>query len=329
MINIFNRKKKILFVAIICFSIIITACNINPQRPQQEEENSPPEVPNILEELETAVLEAMHNIDSIEGLEIAMEEQEAEEEPPGPPAANVQVETEGELEPEISVQEPEETEEADEENKLEMSVSENQTIIPLLEEEDIEGLSNEMSQLPEDIEEIWFEIEDQVEGLHRMWNVLEADLRDLHVSQEEITAFEEKLMEASVTIMEKETIESLMTLNELTKYLADFRNAFTSKVPSPVYKMKYHIRNSILYGSQGEFETAQEHIDKTKELKNSLQQQIVEKGAEHDGQKLDLSIADLERQLAAENFPLMQIEGAIVIKNILLIQDAFKGAIDE
>lgn len=329
MINKILRRKFCLFIIfILAFTLFFTACNANPQKPQQEGgENKPPEVPEVLMEMESEILETMYDIDAIKGIEMAIQEKEKEELPTTPQAAEIEVETEGELEPEISVQQPQQ-EEGGNGQKLMMAIEEEQIITPLLKEEDIEGTTAEMSEPPDDIEEVWFEIGHQIEAFHKKWNVLEADLRDVHAPQEQMDKFEETLIEASEAIMDKDAIVSLFALNNLTSYLADFRNSFTSKVPGPVYKMKYHIRQSVLYAHEEDYENAKEHIDKTKQLKNGLQQQLAEKDAQHTAEKFDLSVQDLEKQIEAENFDLIPTNAAIVIKNIMLMQDTFKGSID-
>lgn len=321
-------RTRFCFLIILSFVLMafFTACNSSPQKPQEEQGgNKPPEVPEVLVEMESEILETMYDIDAIKGIEMAIEEKEKEELPTAPQAAEIEVETEGELEPEVNVQQPQQ-EKAGNGQKLKMAIEEEQIIVPLLKEEEIEGTTAEMSEPPNEIDEVWFEIGHKIGSFHKKWNVLEADLRDVHAPQDQMDKFEETLIEASEAIMQKDIVGSLFALNNLTSYLADFRNSFTSKVPGPVYKMKYHIRQSVLYAHEDEYENAQEHIDKAKELKNGIQQQLTEKDAQHTAEKFDLSIADLEKQIAAENFDLIQTNAPVVIKNIMLIQDTFEGS---
>ncbi|SNS09612.1 hypothetical protein SAMN05446037_100442 [Anaerovirgula multivorans] len=327
MINkILRTRFCFLIILLFVFMVFFTACNTSPKKPQEEQGgNKPPEVPEVLVEMESEILETMYDIDAIKGIEMAIEEKEKEELPTTPQAAEIEVETEGELEPEVNVQQPQQ-EKAGNGQKLRMAIEEEQIIVPLLKEEEIEGTTAEMSEPPEAIDEVWFEIGHKIESFHKKWNVLEADLRDVHAPQDQIDKFEETLIEASEAMMQKDVVSSLFALNNLTSYLANFRNSFTSKVPGPVYKMKYHIRQSVLYAHEEKYENAQEHIDKAKELKNGMQQQLAEKDAQHTAEKFDLSIADLEKQIAAENFDLIQTNAAVVIKNIILIQDTFKGS---
>lgn len=326
MTNKILRTKMCFFMI---FSLIIVifigSCNNNPKKPQQEEDkNKPPEMPEVLSEMESTILEIMYDIDAVKGLEIAIDQKKKEEEAPTiPQAADIQVETAGEIEPQIKVQKPQEEKSGDGQ-KMKMAIEEKQIILPLLKEEEIEGSTAKLSQPPNDIEEIWFDIGHKISDLHKKWNVLEADLKDVDSPPAKIVKFEETLVEASKAVKEKNDIASLFALNNLTSYLADFTNSFKSKVPSQIYKMKYHIRQSVLYAYEEEYEQSQEHVEKIKELKNGLQQELLEKGAQHTAEKHDLSISDLEDQIKNKDFQLILMNATIVINNIILMEEAFE-----
>lgn len=76
MINKFFRKRRCsLAMLFLIIAILITACNANPLKPQQQEnKNKPPHVPTVLEEMESEILKTMYDIDAIEGIEIAIED---------------------------------------------------------------------------------------------------------------------------------------------------------------------------------------------------------------------------------------------------------------
>lgn len=327
MINKFFRKRRCsLAMLFLIIAILITACNANPQKPQQQEnKNKPPHVPTVLEEMESEILKTMYDIDAIEGIEIAIEDAKKAENPNSQQSANVEVNTEGQLEPKINLQQPQK-EASEKQPNVKKAVEAKQKIIPLLMEEDLKGTTAEMSKPPDEIDEIWSQISNKIIDFHKKWNLLEADLRDVHGPQEKMKKFEETLNKASDEIMKKDIMNSLFALNDLTNYLADFRNSFTTKVPTTVYKIKYHIRQGVLYAYEEKYEDTQKHIEKAKELRSSLQQQFVERNAQHTVEKFDLSIEDLEKQVQEKNFDLIQINAMVVIKNVVLIEDIFKGS---
>jgi hypothetical protein len=181
--------------------LFLSACNLNPQRPQQKEgTNKPPEVPTVLDEMYTEILTLMYDIDSIEGIQIGISEKENQE-APSSEEAQIQIETQGELETEAKI-EPPKNDEAISGQDMTRFIEKNIVVTPLLEEEDIEGEASEVEAPPEEIEEIWFEINSQIQQLHRKWNILEADLRDVNAPQDQIKAFEETLTTASLEVME-------------------------------------------------------------------------------------------------------------------------------
>ncbi|MCC5912202.1 MAG: hypothetical protein JJT76_17435 [Clostridiaceae bacterium] len=337
----FTVKSFLNTLLLLLLIILLIGCNNVSENPQgNEDENNTPELPEVLEEMEEDILNTMYDIDALEGIQLAMEEKEAEEmEEP----TNIDIDVEGDLEGEVSINggngQEEQAEEggndtqAEEENgignpDMSMLIEENAILHPLFIEEEIEGSATAVEDTPDSLDVIWFDIHNQIEELHRKWNVLEADLRDVNAPQNEIEAFEETLNNASLQASDQKRIETLLSLNELTKYLAGFRNAFEDKVPGEVFKMRYHLRHGMILAHGEEYQNTQEHIDEIKEIKNSLQQELNERDAQHVNHKFDLSIEDLEDQLVIEDFDLIQTKGAIVMKNIGLIEDTFRGSIE-
>lgn len=317
------KTINVFLVLLLLSSLLLaTGCNRSPNETKEKEGNNPPKVPDILEEMEIHVLEIMYDIDSIKGISITMMEKNQEA---SPKEADLEMETGGDVETEIKLK-PKEEEEKDTQKKMERNIEKSSVLIPLLQQDEIEGTTADLKEPPEDMEEIWFQINGEVEKLHRQWNVLEADLRDVKIPLENIDKFEETLTQASLLVMEEKVEDSLMIFNELTQYLGEFRNFFTTKVPGEVYKMKYHIRHSVFLASLDEYEKAKDHIEKTRELKNGLQKDLIEKDADHVVEKFDLSIEDLKKQLELQELDLIQTDGAIVIKNIVLIKEAFQGS---
>lgn len=62
------------------------------------------------------------------------------------------------------------------------------------------------------------------------------------------------------------------------------------------------------------------------ELGSGLRQRLVEKKANDVVQKFELSINDLNRQIASKQFPLIQINAGIAMKNCMLMINVFEGS---
>ncbi len=305
--------KKI--TSLILIFIILIGCSPSLQKPPQEESDSKtPEVPKVLEEMETRLLEVMYAIDSMPGIEKSIVEKETAKQ-------------EEEIETEVD-QKKEEKEEAAKKNiDVEMLIEENAVIIPLLKEIEIENTVIDITEPPDTTDKHWYDINGTVNDIHRNWNALEPLLQEVKVSKSLTEEFESHLDDTTDIIASKSIEESLMGLNLLTSYMADFRSYFKSKVPGEVYKAQYLIREAVLYASADEFDRAMTSTNKAKELGDGLRPRIIEMKGEDVAHKYQLSIEDLQQQLKNSNFPITKVKGAIVVKNTTLMVDLFESSI--
>lgn len=311
MINSNFKKYLILFIV----ALFLVGCSGGEKKPNPaEEKEKTPEVPKVLEEIETMILETMHAIDSMPGLEKAIEEKEKS-------VKEIEQETE------VEQKKEEKDQQAKENIDIEMLIEENAVIIPLLKELEIENKIISTTEPPDNTDKQWYEIGGTVGDIHKSWNVLEPALQEAKVTKTTVEEFEGKLDAVTETIGEKEIEESLMELNQLTSLLADFRGHFKSKTPPEVYKAQYSIREAVLLASEEDFEGAMESNKKAKDFGDILRQRLIEIKGEDVVHKYQLSIEDLEQQLKNENFPLTQMKAAIVIKNTALMMDLFESSV--
>ncbi len=303
------KNKKIIasFLIITLTLVLLSGCRANPEKPNpQKNSNNPPEVPEILTEMEDTILETMYTIDSIKGVEETIKEMDKEKE---------EITEESEVD-----QKKEEKENAAKESvDINKKIEENSIIIPVLKEEDVEGKMIETDSPPTDADEVWFKIQENIYLIHRQWNVLETNLQEVKVNKTEMEKFETLLEETTTYVDETKVEESLLSFNELLGLLAEFRNEFKDKVPYEVYRLKYHTRKTVLLANMDEFDEALKETEKSKELAKGLKQRVIDKGAEDVMQKLTLSLEDLQHEIESENFHLIQIKSAIVMKNIVLM----------
>ena len=308
-----SHLKK--FIALMMIAMLLIGCNSGAKKPKPEEGgNKTPEVPKVLEEMESMILEIMYAVDSIPGVEKSIDEKK-------------KAKQQEQQETEVKQKKEEKEQQAKKNIDLEMLIEENAVIIPLLKEVDIDNAVIDVSEPPDNTDKHWFDIGGRVADIHRSWNVLEPQLQEAKVTKTLTEEFENKLDEVTEVIGSKKIEESLLGLNELTRFMADFRSYFKSKVPAEVYKVQFHIREAILYASADDFNKAMESTKKSKELGDTLRPRIIEKKGEDVAHKYQLSIEDLEQQLKHKNFPLTQVKGAIVIKNTTLMVDLFESSI--
>ncbi|KAB3534159.1 hypothetical protein F8154_09480 [Alkaliphilus pronyensis] len=307
-----NCKKGKLSIVLIIVLLLIWGCNGN-QRPSPEENKSkPPEVPETFTRMEEELLTTMFAIDGVAGLEKVIEEVEK---------AKKQVEMESEVELDAEEKKEPKKKAID----INMFLYQESTVIPLLEEEGIESDIVMVDDPPENIDSIWYQIDNLVASVHKNWNSLEPSLKKAGASDDSIRRFENYLSDTSVTVSNKDTLQSLMKLNRLSSYLNDFRENFTSKSPMQVYEVKYHLRQSVLMASQEDFLGAEVEIKKANDVGGDLKQPLVEKNKGDVYQQFKLSIEDYMQQLAVESFYITQVKGSIVMENIEKMIEVFES----
>ncbi len=324
---IFKHNKNILFSLII---FVLVGCSNNPQKPDSSyKEDGSPKLPKVLTELEDEVLKIMYDIDSITGIEKAIEEMnsaaKATEEMNGAAEATSSEKTENNQEkPEKTSESEKEESKQKEKVDLQELIKENKIIIPLLDAVEVKGSFVESTSPITDINQAWTKINDNVIEVHKKWNVLEAQLTSINVPNTKLEEFEKTLDDLTTSIMNKEKLPSLKLSNEITRITADFRSYFNGAADHGVYGMYYHIRGAILFASSDNYSGALQHLDEASRLGSSLRQNLIKQGSQDILQKFELSVEDLKKQLIDQNFYLSQIKAPIVIKNIKLIQDKFE-----
>lgn len=308
-----NKKSKSIYLLLILI-ILITGCQGNP-KPEEEkgDDNSPPELPKIVTELEEEILEAMFAIDGVAGIEKALAEKD-------------KIKAEVEAESEVDLKQEEKEAPAKEEIDVEMMVMMESIIIPLLAEEDIESDIVLVDEVPNDVNKIWYQINKLSDNLHLKWNTLEPSLQKAGVSKDKIEKFEEDLAATTLLINSKETHDSLVGLNELTNDLYGFMGHFKTNTPSDVMQIKYHVRQIVLMAEADNYQEAISNYEKTKELGEGLRQRLTEKNAGDVSQKFELSMEDLRKELDKENFRLTQIKSVIILRNAVEMEEAFESS---
>ncbi|MCK9268372.1 MAG: hypothetical protein M0P14_06660, partial [Alkaliphilus sp.] len=251
------KKKKIYInyklISFLLIIFILVGCNKNPQKPNVDKKGNPPKLPKVLTELENEILKIMYDLDSITGIEKAIEEKkslESGETDSMETAAKLTAQGQngentkegGEKQKQSGSAEEEKLKQAEEAVDMQKLIAENEIIIPLLEANDIKGNFMKSTDPPPDIDTVWSKIDDNIAGIHRKWNVLEAQLPSGKTSLEKIENFEEILNDLTLSVVNREILDSLKSANELTGITADFRGHFDGIGKHDVYEMYYHIR---------------------------------------------------------------------------------------
>lgn len=304
-------QTAILVLFLILFSL--TGCKGNPEKPSPEEgKKKPPEVPEILTEMEDNILETLYAIDGVPGIEKSIQEKEK---------AKAEIEKESEVD-----QTKEEKEgEAKKTVKPDAFIAEESLLIPLLDEQQVESDILELEEPPDDIKEIWQKLEKNLYQIHRQWNVLETHLQEAKIPKTDLEKTEAKLDKVTLLFGENKTIESMMELNGILNDLSDYRSNFHDKVPSEMYQLRVIVRQIVLLSAQDKYEEAQAELEKLKEIGKHLKPRLIEKDASAEIEKFTLSVEDLAHDISIQEFSLVQIKAAIVMKNIELMSAPFEA----
>lgn len=317
------KSCKLILLLFIVF--VLVSCNKSPQKPSTDKKGNLPKLPKVLTELEDEILKTMHDLDSITGIEKAIEKEnslkiknsagtETAAKQGGGGSGGGQSESGGK----------EESNQTEETVDMQELIVENEIIIPLLEANEVKGNFADKTTPPQNIDMVWNKINDSITEIHRKWNVLEAQLPLGRTSLGRTEDFEKTLNDLTLSVVNEKIFDSLKLANDLTGITADFRGHFDGIGNHDVYKMYYYIRDCILFAASDNYTKAIEQLNETSKMGDSIRQDLIKNDAEDILKKFELSIEDLENQLTDENFYLSRIKAPIVIKNIRLIQDSFE-----
>ncbi|WP_184310499.1 hypothetical protein [Anaerosolibacter carboniphilus] len=324
-------KKWGILAIIFCILITSVACGKKPQKPSPKSEDEPKPLPKVVEEIEKDTLKIMEQIDKIPYFQRVIVEKEMLEQKKkaeemqmkaaeGGGAGSGEQKQGGE---EGSKQEggQEQSQSGSEEEKPKPMTIDEGILTELMKREKSEEAENENQKAPKNLDEVWTTVNTTILGLHNKWNVLEPQLIQQGVSPESINSFETTLDTLTKFGFEKKYFETLSVANNLTAYLPDFRAYFKKEVPPSIYTLKYQVRNLVLNAAVGDFDAAQESLNKLKEHGQTLKPQLIEKKAKTTVDKYDASVSNLEKSLTKKDLQLIKINSSIVLKNILLMEE--------
>jgi len=301
-------KKKTFFLTLLLLILLIAGCT-RISGCGAEEENSEKntqnqnEMPEEIDEIESALLEIMHQADLVPLVEVVSQQSGGEAET-------------GEQESKESENEGgNEEEESQEVEKTYDKTILNEVLKKELEED---NGSDDNNELPRNTEEIWDDIKMNVTEIHNQWDELEPVLVQENMYQDTINAFEESLESLTINASNHNYFGTLTSANESTKHLSRFMVAFAENRISTLNEMRYHTRNIVISATVDNYEDAQESLDYMKE-----QNLTVTRDLEDDNKfrELDTSLVNLQRALNKQDTGLIHIKAAVVMEQLLQIME--------
>lgn len=331
-------RKWGIFAMIFCIVISSAACGQKPQKPSPKSENEPKPMPKVIEEIEKDAIKIMEQVDKIPYFQRVIVEKEIIEQKKKMEELQMKA-AEGGGDSEQKKQEGGQggqqesgggsssggSSGGEEEKPKPMTIDEG-ILTELMKREKTDSAEKQSQKIPKNLAELWNGINSTILGLHNKWNVLEPQLIQQGISPEVMNNFETTLDNLTKAGIENKYFETLSIANNLTAYLPDFMAYFKKEVPPSIYTLKYHIRNLVLNAAVGNYQAAQESLNKLKEHGQTLKPQLIEKKGKATIDKFDASVNNLEKSLNKKDLHLIKINSSIVLKNILLMQEDLTAA---
>lgn len=165
------------------------------------------------------------------------------------------------------------------------------------------------------IEVDWEKALKDVQKIHLLWNEYMVQAAKYEVAKIYIDKFDSTLNQLTNLIIMRKKEEAAIKTNDLNFLLIDFWAVYDKKSSPELMKLKFLVRNIILYASAKKWDKAAENYNLAK---NSLQTvRAVSKKEEQDKiNSLDFSILEMEKVIKVKDYPLTRLKGKLVIDNI-------------
>lgn len=322
-------KVLLIYLLIVIFAITsMSACAKKQEKPAPESESEPKSMPPVVDEIESEIISIMSEVDMIPYYKKQIEKKLMKEkekidlaEKLGAASSESGNQDAGQGGQESK--EKKETSQIDTLIKFEASpLTINDILLSeVLKVEATEKKENGSQEIPNDIAFIWHGINTKITGLHKKWNMLESHVVKSGAPQESIKGFENTLNNLTISASQYNFLDTLFHSNKLTSYIPDLINNFKKKVPSPVYFMKYHLRQIILDCRINDYESAAKNYNKLIIYKDSLVSQLIDKKLTEPANKLNTSVKDLEDALKLKDLNIIKIKAAVVMSNIETVKE--------
>lgn len=274
----------------------------------------------MIEELETALLEVMKQVDLIPYFEQQIKEKKSTEEEKK--QMEILTGQKGGGKQEASGGESKGGSEGSEEFKPKPITINDTLLAEILKQEAPEEKEEKKEEkIPDDIVFIWHEINTKINGIHNSWNDLEPKLIEAGVSSTAISEFDNTLNSLTISGSKYEYMETLMKANALTYQVAQFVNESQDTTMGSIYFLKYYVRQIVLDQSTNNDQKVNENLAAIKGQEETLMFKLVEKKEKELADKLKTSISDFEKAISLKDLNVIKVKASIVIKNVNAIKE--------
>ncbi|MBS4025561.1 MAG: hypothetical protein KGZ96_07795 [Clostridia bacterium] len=175
--------------------------------------------------------------------------------------------------------------------------------------------------IPKDTEEAWDGIKMTLVELYNQWNTLEPLLAEENVPSEAINEFKEALDNLTLVGTNQDYFGTLTAANQITKYLPQFMEPYANNSTPQATELKYYLRSLMLNAAIDDYSAAWENLNQLKARESSIVNDLEEQDAQDTAEEFKSSLNNLERALDKEDVDLIKINAAIVMNNIMQINE--------
>lgn len=324
-----KKIKTLLIYALIIllFIMFMSSCAQQQEKPAPKSENEPKPMPPVVEEIEGEIISIMSEVDMVpyyrKQIDMQKEKEKQKKELAIKLGTGSQESSEGKQENSKQQGQKVEASIIDSLIKFEPSpITINDILLSeVLKTEATDKKENASKEIPTDIVFIWHGINTKIMGLHKKWNMLESQVTKAGASPEAIKGFENTLNNLTISASQYGYLDTLFYSNKLTSYIPGLVNNFKKKIPSPIYFMKYHLRQIILDCRIKDYEKAEKNYNKLVIYKEALVSQLIEKKLTELANKLNTSVKDLESALKLKDLNIIKIKASVLMSNIESIKE--------
>ena len=163
--------------------------------------------------------------------------------------------------------------------------------------------------------DIWKEIDKMINEMHYKWNSYLPMAVNASADRKLIDNFSTALNSLTDTIIGKNKTNTLLACSYLYAYVPDFFSLYKSKISPEVKRVRHYVRNASLNAITGNWDQSKSDMENLK-ASWALFKNSIDENSKESANKLDLSIYELDRVIAAKNQSLSDIKGRITLSNV-------------
>lgn len=165
----------------------------------------------------------------------------------------------------------------------------------------------------------WQKIDPIINSLHYQWNSYKPMAVKMNAGKDLTEGFSTALNSLTNTIIGKNKTNTLMAASYLYSYIPDFFMLYKTSSSPEIKRIRHYTRNAMLNGITGNWTQAESDLANLKS-NWSLYRNILAREQKESSDKLEYSIAELEKVIKEKNQPLTDIKGRVALANIQALE---------